>query len=265
MKTSEISSIDFRTNYENSWNQFWFFNFLVLKILIPYPMDFEIIRIHHECQGGIEKSVPRITKWHHEACRVMINCDHEGQIFLSHTHTNNGFFFLLNTKYLILYWKNTKKASRKSWIRWYATWRHYFNITMMSRIDVRLFVFYLSHGLVWVFEIELSNKGKNGNPRLVCEKTRVDITPTPISVIASALASSVWGKCRFISSPSKSALKGLQQHSLNRNVRWGFTFACKYVFSFVIYLFTWWVIFHAFFVICWLFQINFFKHFFQEY
>ena len=28
-----------------------------------------IIRIYHE--GGIEKSVPWITDWHHEACRVL--------------------------------------------------------------------------------------------------------------------------------------------------------------------------------------------------
>ena len=54
---------------------------------------------------------------------------------------------------------------------------------------------------------------------------------TPIRVIASALASSVCGRWRFISSPSKSALKGLQQHSLNRNVRCGFTFAWNKVFS----------------------------------
>ena len=26
-----------------------------------------IIRIHHECEGGIEKSVPRINVWHHKA------------------------------------------------------------------------------------------------------------------------------------------------------------------------------------------------------
>ena len=26
------------------------------------------ISIHHECEGGIEKSVLRITDWHHEAC-----------------------------------------------------------------------------------------------------------------------------------------------------------------------------------------------------
>ena len=29
------------------------------------------LRIYHEYEGGIEKSVPRITHWHHEACRVM--------------------------------------------------------------------------------------------------------------------------------------------------------------------------------------------------
>ena len=55
----------------------------------------ESIRIHNECEGRIEKSVPRITVWHHEACRVMTNADHEGRIFLSYSHTSNGFFFLL--------------------------------------------------------------------------------------------------------------------------------------------------------------------------
>ena len=29
------------------------------------------ITIDHECEGRIEKSVPRIAVWHHEACRVM--------------------------------------------------------------------------------------------------------------------------------------------------------------------------------------------------
>ena len=61
------------------------------------------IRIHHKCEGGIEKSVPRITDWHHEACRVMTNGDREGRIFVSHPNMNNGFFFLLTTKYCILY------------------------------------------------------------------------------------------------------------------------------------------------------------------
>ena len=60
------------------------------------------IRIHHECEGRIEKSAPRITDWHHEASRVMTIGDPEGQIFLSHSHMNNGFFFLLtNTSFYI--------------------------------------------------------------------------------------------------------------------------------------------------------------------
>ena len=34
---------------------------------------------------------------------MMTNGDHEGLIFLSHTHTNNGFFFLppLNTSFIL--------------------------------------------------------------------------------------------------------------------------------------------------------------------
>ena len=45
--------------------------------------------------------MPRITVWHHEACRVMTNGDPEGWIFLSHPYTNNGFFFLLTINYRI--------------------------------------------------------------------------------------------------------------------------------------------------------------------
>ena len=67
-----------------------------------YSLNVNIIRIYHECEGRIEKSVPRITVWHHEACRVMINGDPEGGIFLSYPHTKNGFFFLLTT---FLYFK----------------------------------------------------------------------------------------------------------------------------------------------------------------
>ena len=51
----------------------------------------KIKRIYHECEGKIEKPVPRIAVWHHEVYRVMTNSDLEGQIF----HKNNGFFFLL--------------------------------------------------------------------------------------------------------------------------------------------------------------------------
>ena len=55
----------------------------------------------HDYEGGIEKSVPRITDWHLEACRVMTIGNCEGRIFLSHPHTNYGFLFLFTTKYLI--------------------------------------------------------------------------------------------------------------------------------------------------------------------
>ena len=65
----------------------------------------KFMSIYHECEGGIEKSVPRITDWHYEACRVMTNGDREGRIFLSHPHTNNVFFFSLILKHLFLYWK----------------------------------------------------------------------------------------------------------------------------------------------------------------
>ena len=49
------------------------------------------IRIYHECEGRIEKSILMITVWHHEACRVMTNGNTEGQIFLSYPHTKNAY------------------------------------------------------------------------------------------------------------------------------------------------------------------------------
>ena len=45
--------------------------------------DGKIIRIYHECEGRIEKSVPRFASWHHQACRVMTNGDPEGWVFQS--------------------------------------------------------------------------------------------------------------------------------------------------------------------------------------
>ena len=30
--------------------------------------DLKIIRIYNKCEGGIDKSVLRITVWHHKAC-----------------------------------------------------------------------------------------------------------------------------------------------------------------------------------------------------
>ena len=43
--------------------------------------DWQNIRIYHECEGRIEKYVPRITVWHHEACRLMTNCDPRDRFF----------------------------------------------------------------------------------------------------------------------------------------------------------------------------------------
>ena len=84
------------------------------RIFLSYPhmnngflpcrlMQHVPIRIHHECEGRIEKSVPRIALWHHKTCRVMTKGDPEGQIFLSYPHTNNGFFFLLTTVFIYLF------------------------------------------------------------------------------------------------------------------------------------------------------------------
>ena len=72
----------------------------LLAFIFEQP-SYEIIRIHHEYEGKIEKSVPRIAVWHHKACEVMTNCDPEGRIFLSYPHTSNGFLFLLTTVFIL--------------------------------------------------------------------------------------------------------------------------------------------------------------------
>ena len=59
--------------------------------------------IHHEYGGRIENSVPRMTIWHHKACLVMTNGDPKGWTFLSYSHQNNGVFFLLTSRFHILF------------------------------------------------------------------------------------------------------------------------------------------------------------------
>ena len=44
-------------------------------IVVIFVADAHIIRILHKCQVWIDKSVPRVTFWHHEARRVMPNYD----------------------------------------------------------------------------------------------------------------------------------------------------------------------------------------------
>ena len=58
------------------------------------PKFSNIVRFYYKCKGGVGPFVQRIVVWHHEACLVMPNGDQEGQIFLSHSHTNNALFFL---------------------------------------------------------------------------------------------------------------------------------------------------------------------------
>ena len=71
----------------------------------------ETIRIHHECEDGIGKSVPRITVWHHKVYRVMTNGDPDQRIFLSYPHMTNGFYFLLTIKYCIFMFKKVPRSS----------------------------------------------------------------------------------------------------------------------------------------------------------
>ena len=57
-------------------------------------------RIYHECEGWIEKFVLRIAL----TTKGLLsdeNSDPEGQIFLSHSHTNNRFFFLLIIRFTV--------------------------------------------------------------------------------------------------------------------------------------------------------------------
>ena len=56
---------------------------LYMRTLVWLLLVYEIIRIFHEYEDGIEKYIPKITDWLHDACRVMTNSDREGQIFVS--------------------------------------------------------------------------------------------------------------------------------------------------------------------------------------
>ena len=66
-----------------------------------------IIRIYRECKDEREKIIPIFTVSvfviTRLADRVMAYGDPEERIFLSHPHSNNGFFFLLTLKFRILY------------------------------------------------------------------------------------------------------------------------------------------------------------------
>ena len=129
------------------WIFFEYFYGLLRQAPILY------LRIYHECEGGIEKSEQRLNVWHHEACWVMANSNQEGCIFLSYPHMNKGFFFLLAISYRIFIFEKREKCFQ----RFLNTLR--FDIQMalciiltlqwrQSQIDLRVFVLYLSHGLI---------------------------------------------------------------------------------------------------------------------
>ena len=74
---------------------------MLVKNIIIYPKG----------EGQIEKSVWRITLWHHEFCRVMTNGESEGQIFLSTSDTYHGFIFILTSWFPILFKNKTSVSS----------------------------------------------------------------------------------------------------------------------------------------------------------
>ena len=89
-----------------------------------------IIRIYRE--SGIEKSIPRIIIWHYTACRVIANGDPEEWIFLSHPHTNNGFFFLLTIENHFFIFQNISKFPNTLRCT-VKQWRH-FDITLTTNV-----------------------------------------------------------------------------------------------------------------------------------
>ena len=91
------------------------------------------IRIHHECEDGIGKSIPRITAWHQEACGVMTKVIPRGGFFYSTlTQLLDSFSCSpLDTTFML------KKGSQKflNRLRCYMLWWRHFNITVTSVYD----------------------------------------------------------------------------------------------------------------------------------
>ena len=126
--------------------------------------------------------------WHHEACRVMTIGDREGRIFLSHPHTNYGFFFLYTTLYLFYIGKTWKRLPENPE---YAEMGHGDVILTLqwrqgSTCGCSFFIFpYVWYGCV-------SHRGKNnGNPDLVCKKINSSMESTFLLLI-SAIWKWIW-------------------------------------------------------------------------
>ena len=106
---------------------------------------------------------------------------HLGRIFLSLPHMYNGFFFLLTTKYLILYCEKPEKDFEKilSMLRCdiMTSFKHNNDVTDRPATSVRptcgCLFFYLSHGLVRVCEMELSRMGKTTEIPIWCARKNI--------------------------------------------------------------------------------------------
>ena len=80
---------------------------------------FDSIRIYHEYEGGIDKTVLRITDWHHGACPLITNGDHEDRFFyLTLTIIMDSFSCSsFNTTFVYLKENRFSKAPEYAWMR----------------------------------------------------------------------------------------------------------------------------------------------------
>ena len=76
-----------------------------------HSAQLKIIRIYHECEGRIEKSVPRDQRLSSFGKPRDAKRRSSGGIFLSYPHTNNGFFFSCSPLFLFIYFKISFKKS----------------------------------------------------------------------------------------------------------------------------------------------------------
>ena len=114
----------------------------------------------------------------------MTNCDRQGWIFLSHPHTNNGFFFMLTTMHRILYEKRLPKYPEFAEMRhgdYILTlqWPH--GSTWGQRaVDLWLFDYDLSHRFVQVCEINQIHQWcsvRTGKSQLECSPFQWETRP----------------------------------------------------------------------------------------
>ena len=104
---------------------------ICVKPLFQQAFMGQNIRIYHECEGRIEKSVWRIAVWHHEACRVMTSGDPEGQIFYP---TLTRIMDSFSCSPLFFYLKISFQKSLNT-LRCNFTWWRHLNITITSLDD----------------------------------------------------------------------------------------------------------------------------------